>query len=255
MRTFNRLPLSLLNTLWVKSQGKMNITYSLILCATIKECADNYTLEQWASRVDFNASPITKMLLPISPLCRWKVLRARAQENRRIPGVRALPFGFGFRRSAIVLCVKGGARTPLREQRRHSVPAALLFVTTLYFLHLQVSGKYYRHLFAGKTSENMCSLMGWYLKHRLTYSMDVVKNSSLISVITSCCDYTEIFYSCRDQIQEKVIYIRWIQSMNAWHLCQQNIKLNRNNIDSSWSALDSASPLWSPLFISTIVAL
>lgn len=113
MRTFNRLPLSLLNTLQVKSQGKMNITYSLILCATIKECADNYTLEQWASRVDFNAPAITKMLLPISPLCAVEVLRARAQENRRIPGVRALPFGFGFRRSAIVSRVKGGARAPL----------------------------------------------------------------------------------------------------------------------------------------------
>lgn len=162
----------------------MNITYSLILCATIKECADNYTLEQWASRVDFNASAITKMLLPISPLCAVEVLRARAQENRRIPGVRALPFGFGFRRSAIVSRVKGGARAPLHSALTSCHGCFVICDHKLLFTAASVQETWQtfncRKNFRGHVFCN-----GWYLKHRLTHSLDDDKEL----VIAPCAYY------------------------------------------------------------------
>lgn len=146
----------------------MNITYSLILCATIKECADNYTLEQWASRVDFNASPITKMLLPISPLWVLKVLGAQAQENRRIPGVRALPFGFEFR-TAPLFCASRVVRVRCSALRHgHSITPPVLFVIGFLFLYVRVSEKYYRHV-EGENCRHVF-FMCWYLRRCTSFS-------------------------------------------------------------------------------------
>ena len=185
----------------------MNITYSLISCATIKECADNYTLEQWASRVDFNASPITKMLLPISPLCYrskfWEHKRKKIASSRGSAHFRSVS---GF--DAAPLFLRQGWCA--RAQPWHSVADALLFVINwshITFCTCKCPGNITD---VRKTSEDTCFLMGWYLKHRLTHSWDVDKE-----LVIAQCAYNMLsllyrnisFTTLKIKSENKYLYI------------------------------------------------